>query len=142
MNAARLFVIFDGYHPMLVTLEQLAEVNEPETMEEIEAMAPGERTILGMCDHVWSIAPGDDAQTVLASARVTPALARKIADAAHEDAIGNGAIYPAMEAAMRLGDLRNSNMADIGGAPAVLWDLPYESKRELARLAIAYLEGM
>ena len=34
---------------ILVTWTELAEVNDPETMDEIERIEVGERTILGMC---------------------------------------------------------------------------------------------
>lgn len=67
-DPARLFIIFDGVEPLLITLAQLAEVNEVDTMDEIEAMKPGERTILGQCDPVWSLAPGDTIMGVMAEA--------------------------------------------------------------------------
>lgn len=39
-----------------VTWTELAEVNEPETMEEIAQLEVGEQTVLGMCDPIKRIA--------------------------------------------------------------------------------------
>lgn len=37
---------------IVLTRDELAAVNEPETMEEIDALRPGQSTILGQCDPI------------------------------------------------------------------------------------------
>ena len=64
MNASRTYRISDespardaeraagGIPTVVVTWAELASVNDPETMDEIDQIAVGESTILGQCDPI------------------------------------------------------------------------------------------
>lgn len=42
-----------GGHPLkVITWDELAEVNEPETMAEIDTLEVGDQTVLGQCDPI------------------------------------------------------------------------------------------